>query len=610
MRFEYHFEDADKHLMKKFKALKKKNIYGLKDAEQILHEIQQSYPQKTTLSLVCNDREEGQMLAFDLSIDPSGEPINIMDELEEQILGTEGAVSDPSKLIMDISNEYRQDEVTMDNSDSKQKKGGFLSSLFGKRKSKAPDTNDESDQMKEEYDENAFDESDDYDEDENDDYDDYSDYSNDSQDVTEEDYDDDDYEETDENESDEMLDFSDDDISDQLAEEQPETEEQPAIPQYEMPQPKPEPKKNETVQLIPMQEYVSLDDDVLGKIQHMTQRLTTESLMQLIGLTSDSNAVTSRIEKKRNEYAQVQLSDIFFEDLRNQNTSLTNSLKISAESSLRELADKAWTTPYDEQVKTEKKTDIDALKEQQNQRIQEVRDELDTVLEDKLKQFDLKQQAELDEFTSRQRVARSDFESREREKTDTLAESKIAVINDEAKEEYDKFLDNEMYNAKVEANRLLVSNKLSVKKQTLEKLDQLSAAMWKDIMARIKEIRKDIAEQTPAWSQEIKEISELESKEKASDRAERELRLKEGQLEVERTKANTNYNRLQELEQKAKVLEIQLETERQKNQLYDMQNRQMAQQQSYYPQEDYTQQQPQEQPQQTPNRPQTRRFFK
>lgn len=605
MRFEYHFEDADKHLMKKFKALKKKNIYGLKDAEQILHEIQQSYPQKTTLSLICNDREEGQALVFDLSIDPSEEPIDIMDELEEQILGTEGVVSDPSKLLMDISNEYRQDEVTMDNSDSKPKKGGFLSSLFGKRKSKAPDTNDESDQMKEEYDENAFDESDDYDEDENDDYDDYGDYSNDSQDVTKDDYDDGGYEETDENENDEMPDFGDDDISDQLAEEQAEVEQQAAIPQYEMPQPKPEPKKNETVQLIPMQEYVSLDDDVLGKIQHMTQRLTTESLMQLIGVTSDSNAVTSRIEKKRNEYAQVQLSDIFFEDLRNQNTSLTNSLKISAESSLRELADKAWTTPYDEQVKTEKKADIDALKEQQNQRIQEVRNELDTVLEDKLKQFDLKQQAELDEFTSRQRVARSDFESREREKTDTLAESKIAVINDEAKEGYDKFLDNEMYNAKVEANRLLVSNKLSVKKQTLEKLDQLSAAMWKDIMARIKEIRKDIAEQTPAWSQEIKEISELESKEKASDRAERELRLKEGQLEVERTKANTNYNRLQELEQKTKVLEVQLETERQKNQLYDMQNRQMAQQQSYYPQEDYTQQ-----PQQTSNRPQAKRFFK
>lgn len=605
MRFEYHFEDADKHLMKKFKALKKKNIYGLKDAEQILHEIQQSYPQKTTLSLICNDREEGQALVFDLSIDPSEEPIDIMDELEEQILGTEGVVSDPSKLLMDISNEYRQDEVTMDNSDSKPKKGGFLSSLFGKRKSKAPDTNDESDQMKEEYDENAFDESDDYDEDENDDYDDYGDYSNDSQDVTKDDYDDGGYEETDENENDEMPDFGDDDISDQLAEEQAEVEQQAAIPQYEMPQPKPEPKKNETVQLIPMQEYVSLDDDVLGKIQHMTQRLTTESLMQLIGVTSDSNAVTSRIEKKRNEYAQVQLSDIFFEDLRNQNTSLTNSLKISAESSLRELADKAWTTPYDEQVKTEKKADIDALKEQQNQRIQEVRNELDTVLEDKLKQFDLKQQAELDEFTSRQRVARSDFESREREKTDTLAESKIAVINDEAKEGYDKFLDNEMYNAKVEANRLLVSNKLSVKKQTLEKLDQLSAAMWKDIMARIKEIRKDIAEQTPAWSQEIKEISELESKEKASDRAERELRLKEGQLEVERTKANTNYNRLQELEQKTKVLEVQLETERQKNQLYDMQNRQMAQQQSYYPQEDYTQQ-----PQQTFNRPQAKRFFK
>lgn len=603
MRFEYHFEDADKHLMKKFKVLKKKNIYGLKDAEQILREIQQSYPQRTTLSLVCNDREEGQMLAFDLSIDPSGEPINIMDELEEQILGTEGAVSDPSKLIMDISNEYRQDEVTMDNSDSKPKKGGFLSSLFGKRKSKAPDTNDESDQMKEEYDENAFDESDDYDEDENDDYDDYSDYSNDSQDVTEDDYDDGDYEETDEN--DEMPDFGDDDISDQLAEEQSEAEQQAAIPQYEMPQPKPEPKKNETVHLIPMQEYVSLDDDVLGKIQHMTQRLTTESLMQLIGVTSDGNAVTSRIEKKRNEYAQVQLSDIFFEDLRNQNTSLTNSLKISAESSLRELAEKAWTTPYDEQVKTEKKADIDALKEQQNQRIQEVHDELNATLKDKLKQFDLKQQAELDEFTSRQRVARSDFESREREKTDALAESKINVINDEAKEEYDKFLDNEMYNAKVEANRMLVSNKLSVKKQTLEKLDQLSAAMWKDIMARIKEIRKDIAEQTPAWSQEIKEISELESKEKASDRAERELRLKEGQLEVERTKANTNYNRLQELEQKTKVLEIQLETERQKNQLYDMQNRQMAQQQSYYPQEDYTQQ-----PQQTSNRPQAKRFFK
>lgn len=98
--------------------------------------VQHNWPNKTEVTVMCKDTEDGAVYAFDgIEITPfgmGGEPIALFPIIEDQILqAPDNMINDPNKLILDINSQYQSEpDIAEAKQESKSKKGLNLPSVL------------------------------------------------------------------------------------------------------------------------------------------------------------------------------------------------------------------------------------------------------------------------------------------------------------------------------------------------------------------------------------------------------------------------------------------------------------------------------------------------
>lgn len=582
-RFEYSFEDIDPKLLKLLKkemGVKKKHKYTLKQAESIISWIQQNWLDETEITVRCLDTDEGASYDFDsISLIPfsmGGNPVELFSVIEDQILQVDDSVlSDPHKLILDINNQYKlEPDVAPINQEKVVKKGFKLPFQlpFGNKKiAQTPQKNEVSDKYYEDY-EAEFESSEEdvaqEDKDvassepkeaENFDVEEFSEESTNKSETTEE------FDFEEEAEQSTSSQFENVPIQNNIKTEYnsnnltnyPVAEQAYAMRSI---------KKHETVQLMTLQEYCDLGEEIESSIARTTDKLKPENLFKFIGIPSDKS---NRLDERRVNFAMQKLAEVKFENLREHYARQVNSFKGEALDRLRSAIDVAWKKPYDLEVKEAKAEDFEEMEASAQEKIQEFVKRQEELASDKIKKFEAEQEIALQNFVAKQEAEKSVFVADEQERTQNLIESKVENINADLEKRMDEFLDEEMYKLKVETNQKLFDGKRKVKQELAVELTKANEDVWEHALKFITEIQNEINERTPHWATEIKETNLIEQQTYQMQKEQQEMKLKEETLAIKRLEAETNLKRLEELDHENKMLKIKLETALSKNELYE-----------------------------------------
>ncbi|NBA63219.1 hypothetical protein [Enterococcus mundtii] len=581
-RFEYNFEDVEPKLLKKGKGLKKKNKYTLKQAEALVGWIQHNWGEKTTITLVCSDVEEGTKYAFDgIEITPfsiGGQEKLLFSDIEGQILqAPDSMISDPNKLILDINDQYKHEpDVAEPTKETKSKINLKLPSVvlpFSKKKNKLMDEliePEETDVYEEQLEIEELDV---------------------SSEETEE------VEETeeietvsiDEEETEEIFDFEDEEevenehkkpmstsslggvvaVNDPQSPPSMTSQSANYSPQYQAPNALQPVRKHETVQLVTLKEYCDLGEEIETSISQMVEKLKPESLFKFIGIPS-TGLTNTRIDEYRSNHAMLRLAEVKFENLREHYSRQIISFKAEALDRLRTAVDIAWKKPYDLDVKKNKAEELSKMEAEAEAKLNEFVKRQENNVNDKIKKFEIEQEIDLKNFIARQEADKAVFIATEKDRTQNLIDSKAESINAELFETKDKFIDEEMYKMKIEMNKNLFDGKQKIKSELATELAKANDNVWENALKFIQEIQDEIEAKTPIWAAEIKEFNSLEEQEHERMKQTKELQLKEESIEIKRLEAEMNLKRMEELDHENKMLKIKLETALSKNELLAM----------------------------------------
>ncbi|HDA6104011.1 TPA: hypothetical protein O5M04_001301 [Enterococcus faecium] len=566
-RFEYNFEDVEPKLLKKGKGLKKKNKYTLKQAEALVGWIQHNWSDKTTITLICSDTEEGTKYAFDgIEITPfsiGGQEKLLFPDIEGQILqAPDSMISDPNKLILDINDQYKHEpDVAEPTKESKSKLNLKLPSVvlpFAKKKNKLmneliepeeTDIYEEELEEQEEIEELVV-----------------------SSEETEEIFD---FEDEEEVENVQKGDLSTSSQNGLEAVNDPQVP--PYIssqtpnysPQYQAPNVLQPLRKHETVQLVTLKEYCDLGEEIETSISQMVEKLKPESLFKFIGIPS-TGLTNTRIDEYRSNHAMLRLAEVKFENLREHYSRQIISFKAEALDRLRTAVDIAWKKPYDLDVKKNKAEELSKMEAEAEAKLNEFVKRQENNVNDKIKKFEIEQEIDLKNFIARQEADKAVFIATEKDRTQNLIDSKAESINADLLETKDKFIDEEMYKMKIEMNKNLFDGKQKIKSELATELAKANDNVWENALKFIQEIQDEIEAKTPIWAAEIKEFNSLEEQEHERMKQTKELQLKEESIEIKRLEAEMNLKRMEELDHENKMLKIKLETALSKNELLAM----------------------------------------
>lgn len=580
-RFEYSFEDVESKLLRKGKGLKKKNKYSLKQAEGLIAWVQHNWPNKTEVTVMCKDTEDGAVYAFDgIEITPfgmGGEPIALFPIIEDQILqAPDNMINDPNKLILDINSQYQSEpDIAEAKQESKSKKGLNLPSVlpnvklpFGKKKHLGETP--ESDQFFEEYETESTPE-----------LDEELELDEESEEVEAEiETDLEQAEETmlDETES---FDFEEEIDMTTSSHESVAINSQTSVPAYSqntyhseqnyalsnsIPQTVRQIKKHETVQLTPLQEYCDLGEEIESSIVSTTNKLQPENLFKFIGIPAVKN---TRLDEYRINHAMQRLAEVKFENLREHYSRQVNSMIAEALDKLREAIDVAWKKPYDLEVKKRYADILEEMETNSNSTLEEFEKRQYDMVDEKIKKFETEQEIALQNFIANQEAEKAVFIANEKERAQNLIDTKSETITSELEKRREEFIDEEMYKMKIDMNQNLFDGKRLIKQELAVELANANEDVWENALKFITEIQNEINEKTPLWASEIKETNILEQQAHQMQKEQQELKLKEESLAIKRLEAETNMKRLEELDHENKMLKIKLETANSKNELYE-----------------------------------------
>ncbi|MCH3566472.1 hypothetical protein LC949_13685, partial [Enterococcus faecium] len=477
-RFEYNFEDVEPKLLKKGKGLKKKNKYTLKQAEALVGWIQHNWSDKTTITLICSDTEEGTKYAFDgIEITPfsiGGQEKLLFPDIEGQILqAPDSMISDPNKLILDINDQYKHEpDVAEPTKESKSKLNLKLPSVvlpFAKKKNKLMNEliePEETDIYEEELEEQE-------------EIEELVVSSEETEEVEE-------IETVSENEeeTEEIFDFEDEEEVENVQKGDLSTSSQNGLeavndpqvppyissqtpnysPQYQAPNVLQPLRKHETVQLVTLKEYCDLGEEIETSISQMVEKLKPESLFKFIGIPS-TGLTNTRIDEYRSNHAMLRLAEVKFENLREHYSRQIISFKAEALDRLRTAVDIAWKKPYDLDVKKNKAEELSKMEAEAEAKLNEFVKRQENNVNDKIKKFEIEQEIDLKNFIARQEADKAVFIATEKDRTQNLIDSKAESINADLLETKDKFIDEEMYKMKIEMNKNLFDGKQKIKSE-------------------------------------------------------------------------------------------------------------------------------------------------
>ena len=581
--FEYNFEDVEPKLLKKGKGLKKKNKYTLKQAEALVGWIQHNWSDKTTITLICSDTEEGTKYAFDgIEITPfswGGQEKLLFPDIEGQILqAPDSMISDPNKLILDINDQYKHEpDVAEPTKESKSKLNLKLPSVvlpFAKKKNKLMNEliePEETDIYEEELEEQEEIEELAVSPEEPEEVEEIETVSENEEEV-EEIFDFEDEEEVENvqkgdlstSSQNELVAVNDSQVPPYMPSQTPNYS-----PQYQAPNVLQPVRKHETVQLVTLNEYCDLGEEIETSISQMVEKLKPESLFKFIGIPS-TGLTNTRIDEYRSNHAMLRLAEVKFENLREHYSRQIISFKAEALDRLRTAVDVAWKKPYDLDVKKDKAEELSKMEAEAEAKLNEFVKRQENNVNDKIKKFEIEQEIDLKNFIARQEADKAVFIATEKDRTQNLIDSKAESINADLLETKDKFIDEEMYKMKIEMNKNLFDGKQKIKSELATELAKANDNVWENALKFIQEIQDEIEAKTPIWAAEIKEFNSLEEQEHERMKQTKELQLKEESIEIKRLEAEMNLKRMEELDHENKMLKIKLETALSKNELLAM----------------------------------------
>lgn len=586
LRFEFMFDDVDPKLLRKGKDLKKKNKYGLKQVEGHIKWIQQNWSQSTAITVLCHDKEEGTTYAFDnISIVPfssGGKEVALFSEIESQILqAPDNVISDPNSLIMDIESQY-QNELEEEEIPKKEKskKGFKLPSIqvpFQKKKELSKTGS--SDQYNTEYvseitQDNQYETETEEPSEEPEVIDGESEGNTEEINTNEEesfDFEDEpEYKETTSSLEESSLyptaQSIDNSSNNVYQENQYQVATQPIMNVRPL-------KKHETVNLLTLQEYCDVGEEIKLSIDQLTEKLKQENLFKFVGIPS-AGLTNTRIDEYRSNYALLKLSEAKFENLRELYSREVNGLVAEALEKLKTAIVLVWNTPYDLKVKNDKKDILDEMENKASKQIKEFMSQQEELLKDKQAKFEADQEIELQQFIAQQKATKNAFIAQEKERSQNLIDSKAEAINVRLEKEREEFLDEEMYKLKNDMNLNLFDGKRKTIQELAVGVGKANEDVWNQALKEIEEIQNEIREKTPLWASEIKEFNILEEQEHQRSKAIEDLNLRKESLEIKRLETEINLKRQEELEHENKMLAIKLETALSKNELYEVEQKQ------------------------------------
>ncbi|MBY6889367.1 hypothetical protein HYH68_16365 [Clostridium botulinum] len=574
-RFQFSFDDVERKLLKKCKDLKPKNKYTLKEIEALIKEIQSSWDDETTVTIICDDTEEVITYAFDniciVPFNMGGKKTLLMPEIERQTLNTE-EIKDPSKLIFDINRQYQSESnIEKDNVSEKKKKRKKAFSLpnislpFSKRKNNKS-VEDHHEDIKVEDD---FEEDDSYEEEyEMEDNESPKDFPTQEIDII-----------TEENiEDEEDIDFEDEDpvekvcINDEVLKDSlfssksaqsfrtvDNLAEQCQTPISTQ-------KKHETVQFESYERYMELGKEIDNLINEQIDKLKSENLIKFVGISS-KGITNTKIEEYRINFVKQCLDEAKFERLREQYRIKTNQIKESVIDRLDEAFEKAMLKNYEEEAYEEKGEELTAIEEEIESKIVTFEEEQFKLLDEKANNLKAKQEMELQAFRNQQQAELDLLIANEQERLRNLVENRKELLSVEKNNKYEEILDNAMYTIKSCYSRELLEGKRKMKQLVTSEIQAVNLEIWNKAQEYISEIQDDISNNMQKWVHEIKEFNLLEEQEHQRKLEQEEILLKKERNEIAKLQAKADLERLQQLEQNTKMLEIKIAEERSKNEV-------------------------------------------
>lgn len=133
------FTNVNKKISKSVKQLKSKNSHSLKEADQLLKEVQKVTANKINMEIVVTDTDAEKEYTFvNIFVDPDGSTPNLIEMLEDEILeDTESDEPFKQKLLMGLEQQYQDEELPDFNTPVKNKKNSLFSKNTNKEKGKS-----------------------------------------------------------------------------------------------------------------------------------------------------------------------------------------------------------------------------------------------------------------------------------------------------------------------------------------------------------------------------------------------------------------------------------------------------------------------------------------
>ncbi|KRU39993.1 phage tail tape measure protein [Clostridium sporogenes] len=574
-RFQFSFDDVERKLLKKYKDLKPKNKYTLKEIEALIKEIQSNWDDETTVTVICDDTEEVITYAFDnISIVPfnmGGKKTLLMPEIEKQTLNTE-EIKDPNKLIFDINRQYQsENNIEKDNVSEKKKKRKKAFSLpnislpFSKRKNnKNVEDYHEDIKVEEDFEEDTSYEEEEYEMEDNESPKYFPTQEIDI--ITEENIEAEEDIDFEDEEPVEKIYTNDENLKDPLMGSSKSAQSFKTVDnlaeQYQIPIS----KKHETVQFESYEKYMELGKEIDTLINEQIDKLRSENLIKFVGIPS-KGITNTKIEEYRINFVKQCLDEAKFERLREHYRIKTNQIREDVIDRLDEAFEKAMLKNYEEEAYEEKGEELAAIEEEIESKIITFEEEQSKVLDEKANNLKAKQEMELQAFVNKQQAELDLLIANEQERIRNLVENRKELLSVEKKNKYEEILDNAMYTIKSCYSRELLEGKRKMKQLAASEIQAINLEIWNKAQEYISEIQDDISNNMQKWVQEIKEFNLLEEQEHQRKLEQEEILLKKEQNEIAKLQAKANLEHLQKLEQNTKMLEIKIAEERSKNEV-------------------------------------------
>lgn len=103
------FKNVNKKVIKKYRVMSEKNIYGVYAAQEIITNLQKGLSGIEKITVAVANSMTGQMLEFDdVYIDPYGPPVQLLDVLQKQLLDA-GDQIDGAQIYTELNRQFNNE---------------------------------------------------------------------------------------------------------------------------------------------------------------------------------------------------------------------------------------------------------------------------------------------------------------------------------------------------------------------------------------------------------------------------------------------------------------------------------------------------------------------